>query len=418
MAAAAFLMLAGPDPIASQSTDAARLRMAVEARLAELREDMIEVRRDIHRHPELSGREQRTAGIVARRLRAAGYDVRTTVGGHGVVAILRGGRDGRTVAFRADMDAVESGEPDPVPFASTVPGVRHICGHDIHTTVGLALAEGLAVIRDELAGSVMFIFQPAEETATGARAMIEEGVFSELQPDAIFAYHTSPLEVGQVGTRSGTLLPGRDRIRVRLAGEGDLSEIANRVVVLIRATSTVTRSTSSVTGEFALTRVFRSQSEQDRDGWLILGQATTSSVGESERVEAAIRDGLSALSVSGVTGTLEYQKRAIAGVTNDPELEQASHGALKSVLGEAGVVAVETIPTGFSEDFGSFQERVPGVMYYLGVSNSTRGWVGMPHSPEYVADEAAIETGARAMSAVMLDFLHSSPAGEEDSDGF
>ena len=201
----AVLLSTLPGLTAAQAQDAASLQAAVDNRLFESRDELIEIRRDIHRHPEVSGREERTAGVVAGRLRALGLEVRTGVGGHGVVGLLRGASPGPIVAFRADMDAVASTDPDPVDFASTVEGVRHICGHDIHTTVGLALAEGMAAIRDELAGSVMFIFQPAEENATGARAMLEDGAFDSLVPDAIFAYHTAPLEVGEVGTKRGAI---------------------------------------------------------------------------------------------------------------------------------------------------------------------------------------------------------------------
>jgi len=414
VATGVFLMV-GPDHLAGQSSELARLQTTVEARLTELRGELIEVRRDFHRHPELSGREERTAGIVAERLQAAGYAVNTGIGGHGVVAILRGGSDQPLVAFRADMDAVTSNDPDPVPFASTISGVRHICGHDIHTTVGLALAEGMAAVRDDLAGSIMFIFQPAEETATGARAMIEDGLFSEFQPDAVFAYHTAPLQVGQVGTKSGTLLAGRDRFRIRFSGEGDLSSAADKAVELVRATSTVAPSTPSVEGDFALVQVFRSQAGDDPDSWLILGQATTSSLDESTRVEARIRQSLPEVLPQVLSWTLDYEVRAIAGATNDAELERASRRALTSVLGDSGVVVIESVPTQFSEDFGSFQEAVPGVMYYLGVSNSEKGWVGLPHSPAYVADEGAIEVGARAMSAVMLNFLITAAANTESS---
>ncbi|MGW8282735.1 MAG: M20 metallopeptidase family protein, partial [Gemmatimonadota bacterium] len=240
----------------AQSADVAALQEEVDQRLVEQRSELIEVRRDLHRHPEVSGREERTAGVIATRLRALGLEVRTGIGGYGVVAVLRGGHPGPTVAFRADMDAVASREPDPVDFASTVHGVRHICGHDIHTTVGLALAEGLTAVRDELSGSVMFVFQPAEEVATGARAMLDDGVFSDTRPEAIFAFHTAPLEVGQIGTKGGVLLAGRDRISVTLSGDSDLSRPADEVVALIRGTSTIDPATPSVDGDFALTVVF------------------------------------------------------------------------------------------------------------------------------------------------------------------
>jgi metal-dependent amidase/aminoacylase/carboxypeptidase family protein len=140
---------------------------------------------------------------------------------------------------------------------------------------------------------------------------------------------------------------------------------------------------------------------------VIRGQTTTSSLDASARVEHSIRDGLAEFERDGISWSLEYEERWIAGATNDTALEGASRDPLRAILGKEGVIAVENVPTQFSEDFGSFQEQVPGVMYYLGVSNSEMGWVGLPHSPGYVADEEAITVGARAMAAVMLDFLYS-----------
>lgn len=132
--------------------------------------DLTLLRHDLHRHPEISGQEMRTARVVAERMRAAGLEVRTGIGGHGVVAILRGGRPGPLVAYRADMDAVPSNDPDPSAIKSEAPGVRHICGHDLHVTVGVGVAEALARWRGAIAGSVMFIFQPSEERVSRTEA--------------------------------------------------------------------------------------------------------------------------------------------------------------------------------------------------------------------------------------------------------
>ncbi len=400
-------------PAVAQESDAEALQAAVDGRLDDASAELIEIRRDLHRHPELSGREQRTARIVAGRLEALGLDVRTGVGGHGVVAMLRGALPGPLVAFRADMDAVAFAAPDPVDFASSVNGVRHVCGHDIHTAIGLALAEGLAAVQSELPGSVMFIFQPAEENATGARAMLADGIFADQGPEAIFAYHTAPMEVGQIGTKSGPLLPQRDRVQVTLAGADDLSQHADQVVSLIRAQTSAARGATSVVGDFAIARVWESGPGDRPGSWTIRGSITTTGPQVSEKVRRAILDGLGAMKSQNLDLRLDYEERFVAGVTNDAELEAKAHVPLRSVLGDDGLVTLQSVPTQFSEDFGSFQERVPGVMYFLGVSNSEKGWVGMPHSPDYVADERSIGIGARAMAAVILDFLTSarSPGG-------
>lgn len=167
------------------------------------------LRRALHQHPELAGAEQATAAAVVAALQPLGVEVQTEVGGHGVLVRIVGGRPGRVVAFRADFDAARSTAPDPDPYPSQVAGVRHICGHDVHTAVALAIAHGLSAIRTELPGTVVLLFQPAEETASGARAMLAAGAFAEPRPEAIFAFHTAPLPVGTIGSKSGELLPSR-----------------------------------------------------------------------------------------------------------------------------------------------------------------------------------------------------------------
>ena len=257
----------------------------------------------------MSGRESRTAGIVAARLKALGLEVRTGVGGHGVVGILTGGRPGPLVAYRADMDAVTSTAVDPAPFASEVPGVRHICGHDVHVAIGLGLASALASVRQELPGRVMFIFQPSEERADGARAMINDGLFtgSGDKPVAIFGLHAAPLEVGQLMSKAGLMM------------------IPNAIAV------------------------------------------------RRHQRRRALRDG----------------RRATSSAWSAPKHSPSSPAP----------------PAGFSEDFGDYQKLVPGVFFFLGLSNTARGIVAMPHDATFNVDEAGIAFGIRAMAAVVVGRL-------------
>ena len=273
----------------------------IDAHVKSITPGLVDIRRDLHRHPELSGEEVRTAGIVAARLKALGLEVRTAVGGHGVVGILRGGRPGPLVAYRADMDAVRSTADDPVEFRSVVPGIRHICGHDLHVTIGLGLASALASVRRDLPGSVMFVFQPAEERATGARAMLDAGLFAKELPAAIFGLHSAPLAVGVVMSKAGQMM---------------------------------------------------------------------------------------------------YSNPIAPGVTNDATLFATSKADVIKVVGAAAFQDLDQPPAGFSEDFGAFQARVPGVFFFLGI-----GQTGMPHSPGFIADEAAIPFGVRAMAAVIVGRL-------------
>src|SRR5258707_5458647 len=168
-----------------------------------MRDRLIAQRRDFHMQPELSNREERTSRVVAERLKAIGFtDIRTGVGKYGVVAVLKGGKPGSVVAVRADMDALPITEVNDVPYKSQNPGVKHACGHDVHTTVELGVAEVLFAMRDQIPGSVKFIFQPAEEGPPegeegGAGLMLKEGALENPRPQAIFGLHVNPLvEVG------------------------------------------------------------------------------------------------------------------------------------------------------------------------------------------------------------------------------
>ncbi len=373
--------------------------------LAEAEQDLIAIRHDLHQHPEVSGAEERTSSVIATRLGELGFEVRTGVGGYGVVGVLRGTASGPTVAFRADMDAVPSSSPDPVPYRSVVPGVRHICGHDVHTTIGLAIAESFASIREELAGTVMLVFQPAEERGTGAKAMLADGVFAELTPDAIFALHTAPYNVGQVATAVGGMMAGRAFVRVTIRGDGDLAAAATTVRQTIESKGSVSpRSAGQVAPKgFVLTQLFPGTARATSgDGRVVRGQVMTAGPVDRARAKNDIVAALEVLEIPGVAIETEYDEHFMEGVTNDTSLVDLANAAIRNNAPEIDIQEVPGAVPMFSEDFGSFQALTPGVMYFLGVSNPETGTVGMPHSPNYVADDAAILVGTRAILAAML----------------
>lgn len=300
------------------------------------------------------------------------------------------------------MDAFQSSAPDPVPFASETPGVRHICGHDIHTTVALGIAEALAAIRDELPGTVKFIFQPAEENVQGAAAMIEEGVLEDPAPEAIFAVHSAPLEVGQIGSVEGLALPGLDRVSVTLRGEGDLSDAARSYAGAISAVST---SRDVAPGDFIAAMVSRPRPGRESGEWVITGLVRAASAEARARARAGIDERLAALRHDGISYEFSYQEQTLPDMVNDPQLVRSTLETIRAVLGPEGLLEVNQVTPYFSEDFAHYQQHIPGAMYWLGVSNSELGYVGMPHSPDFVADEESIIVGAKAMAAVLLDFL-------------
>ncbi len=372
------------------------------------RMDLISVRRDLHTYPDLSGAESRTASVVATRLRSRGLDVRVGVGGHGVVGVLRGALQGPTIAFRADMDAVSSTARDPVDFPSLVPGVRHICGHDIHTAVALALVDGLSAVRSSLSGSVVFLFQPAEETAQGARAMLDADALPLPRPEAIFAFHTAPLPVGQIGTKGGALLPGRDRVTVSIRATPSRGDLAERVVATFRSLSTIEPGGSSA-DPFVVTVSAQSQWLAAGSEWRITSDLIVSDPVARDAARARLDVTLSEVRGPDIGVDVEWLRR-IPGAVNDRALELSLRPAIEGVVGSTGLLVSSLVSSTFSEDFGWFQEEISGVMYWLGVANAERGWAGVPHSPDYAADEDSIQVGARVMAAILLDQLRARKA--------
>jgi len=397
-----------PSPdLPTREENHARASVAVEA--AET--DLIAFRHDLHRYPELSLEEERTARKIAERLGALGFEVRTNVGGHGVVGILRGPRGGRTIAFRADMDASRDFSDDPVPYASTVKGVAHNCGHDMHSTIGIGLAVGFAAIQETLPGTIMLIFQPAEETGTGARAMIADGIFDDLKPDAILALHTFPVEVGTMVTRPSTLMAGRAQLIVKLTGNGDLNAGAARVRAALDQVSTVTpqNSVKPAAPSFIYIDLASQKPGTDEGEVFVRGLVMSAGIDQRAAVEQEVTSAIRKLNLEDIQIDIFYQQ-ALEGVNNDPVTVQATAEAITSLNPSINLGMDADIFPAFSEDFGSFQQEVPGVMYFLGVNNTAKGTIGFPHTPSYIADDSAISVGTRAMLAASLALMEGAVA--------
>ncbi len=220
----------------------------------ELTADLRATYEDLHAHPELSGAEHRTAGIAAERLRGLGYDVREGVGGTGVVAVLANG-SGPTVLVRADSDALPVTEETGLPYASTVPGVMHACGHDVHVTCLLGAAEVLAASRAGWSGTLVLVVQPAEETVTGAAAMVADGVLDGLPPvDVVLGQHVAPIPAGVLGLRPGPAFAAADSLRITLHGRGGHGSRPEACVdPVVMAASTVLRLQTVVSRETSAT---------------------------------------------------------------------------------------------------------------------------------------------------------------------
>ncbi len=380
------------------------------------RDSLFELHRDLHSHPEVSGNEERTARVITDRLRALGLEVRSGVGGHGVIGLLVGGKPGPVVAYRADMDAVHSDAPDPVPHRSQTPGVRHICGHDVHTTVAVGIAEALASLQEVLPGTVKFIFQPSEENAQGAKAVIDDGALENPVPDAIFAVHSAPLEVGQFGTTEGMLLAELDILNVILSGKGDLRSAARASAKVVSDVNTVgpmgasqgageASAENSVGNDFILATVYDREENPEIPRITLRIMIRASSDKNSEKAGRDIQSGLEKLDMADITHKVEFSRGVVPAVINDPVLASKAMETIRKLRGEEGLVVIDETTPFFSEDFAFFLQKIPGVMSFLGVSNTNKGIVGMPHSPQFAVDEEAIIIGAKTMAAVLWDYL-------------
>jgi len=206
----------------AQSSKSIPSYQQIEKQTDEIYASLVELRRDLHMNPEISKQEKRTSKIVAEYLQDLGLEVKTNIGGHGVVGILKGGKKGKN-----DMDAIKTDEPDLVSFKSKNDGVRHICGHDVHTTIGLGIANVLSQQKENLKGTVYFIFQPAEETFTGAKDMIADGLFDIINPDEIYGLHIGPGASGVINFKANELFAYAKTLKVKFKPSANQKELEN-----------------------------------------------------------------------------------------------------------------------------------------------------------------------------------------------
>jgi amidohydrolase len=408
---------ARPSPPLASATDATGSRThatesatdSIAASAERLTAELVAFRRDLHQYPELSGKEERTAERIAGKLVALGLEVRTGVGGHGVVGVLRGSRPGPVVAYRADMDAFVGNEPAGREYGSRVPGAYHLCGHDLHSAIGVGVASVLASLRAQLPGTAVFVFQPAEETLEGARAMLADHAFADLAPAAIYAVHTGPLVVGTFGLNAD--MAGQDHFKATLLANPDAGAI-ERAVARLKALGTASppgSSTERAPGNsvptvsarpvYAVIDADTNVAHPRIEGWLRAGHDEDYPLLRAE-VRAILAGELAAAAFQ-----LEFANSPFPSMRSDRLLSERARPALIRAVGESNVISINSIHMFNGEDFALWLQQTPGAMFILGVANPERGIAGVPHSPTYDADEAAIPVGTKAMSLVLWQEL-------------
>ncbi|MBN2394462.1 MAG: amidohydrolase [Anaerolineae bacterium] len=394
------------------------LYMRAEEYSAVLRPRLVKLRRDFYMHPELSGEEQRTAQVVADRLRALGLTVQTGVGGYGVVGVLQGAHPGPIVAYRADMDAMPVQDTLETDYCSPILGVKHACGHDVHMAVALGVAETLVALRDELTGTVRFIFQPAEESMEGARAMLAEDVLGAPAPEAIFALHAFPIPIRTVGLATGTCLAGMEEFIVRFHGAPN-----NLDVAMTRATSVlrthVTAPPTNMAAFDALVGAMRAGEVPEGEilvscwplvdfpglGDCLLVLASFASGAAQDAVRTRIRAVLD--SVAAETGTT-YDLTSTFGnplLVNDAAIVRGVLPLLEATVGPENVWLFHSLYPYAHEDFALYLDHVPGALLWLGIANPEKGITSLLHASDFDVDEDALVIGVQVITRILLHFL-------------
>jgi amidohydrolase len=388
-------------------------------------------RRDFHQHPELGNRETRTAKIIADELRRLGYEVKTGVAQTGVVAVLKGAKPGPVVALRSDMDALPVTEQVDVPFKSTARatwngqdvGVMHACGHDNHMAILLGAATNFARLRDQLPGTIKLIFQPAEEGPPageqgGAELMVKEGVLDNPKVDAIFGLHVFPNAAGTIEYRSGPLMASGDGFTIRIKGKQTHGAVpwggVDPIVIgaqIVMSLQTIVSRTVDITQAPAVVTIgaFNGGNRFNiiPDTVELLGTVRAFNEDVRKDIHRRIREIASKTAeASGATVDISYGIGYPATI-NDPALTEKMAPTLRRVAG-ADNVRIGTL-TGTAEDFSYYQQKVPGMFFFLGVTPKGVDPKTAPvnHSPLFFADESALPIGVRALTNLALDYLYS-----------
>jgi amidohydrolase len=414
--------------VAARAEDT-NVAIAASAQAAEAQ--VVAWRRDIHEHPELGNRETRTSALVAKELKKLGFDeVHTGIAHTGVVGILKGGKPGGVVALRADMDALPVEEKSGLPFASKarmeyngaeVP-VMHACGHDAHTAILLGVAKVLAGMRDQIPGTVSFVFQPAEEGAPegeegGAQLMIKEGLWATAkQPTAIFGLHTWPGPAGTISYRSGPTMAASDTMKIIVKGKQThgsqpwggvdpivvaaqivqaLQLIPSRQLDITKAPSVVTIGSihggvrhNIIPESVEMTGTVRNFDEGIRKDMLARITRTATSIAAASGAEATV-------TIDAHGGKVTY---------NDPALVTQMEPALRAAAGDKLLNSPLIMA---SEDFADYQQDIPGLFFFLGVNKEGvgPGQAAANHSPLYFVNESALVPGVRTLATLAVDYL-------------
>ena len=379
--------------------------------------EIIETRRQIHRRPELAYKEKATSKLVAEKLRSFGLEVRTGIGGTGVLGILRGLRKGGVVGLRADMDALPIEEMADVEFRSKEKGVMHACGHDTHVAMLLGTAKLLADHREDLAGIVKFFFQPAEEHGGrgGAKPMIQEGVMENPKVDFVFGLHiVGDVESGVIAFRGGPTMAAPDSFEIRITGRGGHGAYPQHTIDPIYVAAQLIIALQGVSGRMidpiqpiviSVGSIHSGTKENIIPDQAIL-HGTIRTLDEFTRKRAKAKVSEVAKGVCrafGAKAEIEFEKDAYPVMVNDEKVTERAKNIVRKLPGTR--VKLMALQLG-GEDFSRFLREAPGTFYFLGTKNPAKGCIYNNHSPRFKVDEDVLKFGTASLAQLATEFTN------------
>ncbi len=391
------------------------VKMYIKKEIKNLQDELIELRRDFHQHPEIGFKEFRTAKIVAEYLRNCGLEVEEKVARTGVVGLLRGKEKGKTIMLRADMDALPIQEQIDISYKSVNDGVMHACGHDGHTAILLVAAKILAKYRNKIKGNIKFVFQPNEETA-GARLMIEEGVLENPGVDAVFGLHLwTPIKSGLIGISAGAVMGGLYEFILEIKGKGGHTSAPHTSIDPILTAADIIKSVQSIqTREIDPLKPTVIMFGQIRGG------NSTNIIPEEVVLKGTIRYLYKGGNESKERPQIRFEEKVkkvcelhrasyeldyfatSPPVYNNPELARLVKDNAREVLGSKNIIEHSNLA---SEDFAEFTAEVPGIFYFIGTGNKEKGTDYPHHHPRFNIDEDTLTTGVEMHIRTALSYL-------------
>lgn len=406
---------------AQQNSEATSVHQSIQSETDKVFNKLVEIRRDLHENPELAGHEVRTQKVLEKYLINLGLEVQKDLYGRSLIGILQGGKKGKKIAWRADMDALPGNNADKVSFKSKNKDIWHGCGHDVHMAIGLGIAEVLSKYKKELKGTVYFIFQPEEETFVGAKKMIDNGLFSKISPDEIYGLHVTALPVGQIMTKPEEVFAYQKRVKIELKNtlsDKEVKELSKKISASLSRIENNSKPweiqyiTDPKIGLMNPNTIFKNYRIIDEN---FLSGSDDKSFSMKAYIYETNADKLKEIipQIRQVLETNGYKDQLLSvsyiqenpTVFNDKNLTSLATETLEKIYGKIVMVKDYGQVPYFNDDFAFFQQKKQGVYFLLGGSNFKKGIIAMNHTPDFEVDEESIRNGVKSFSSLIYERL-------------